>query len=153
MTCPSSDQPLATACGHMTRREGLKFTAASTVASLLLACSPAATPAPSLSTQTPQEQAMPDNTAIRLFQVSFPETDVIELRRRINMTRWPEHELVSDAASRRIWSTPAAVGPTQGVQLATMRKLIQYWGDGLRLEQVRDAFEVAAALHDADRWS
>src|SRR5262245_34498709 len=109
MTCPSSDQPLATACGHMTRREGLKFTAASTVASLLLACSPAATPAPSLSTQTPQEQAMPDNTAIRLFQVSFPETDVIELRRRINMTRWPEHELVSDAASggsgppRRRW--------------------------------------------------
>jgi len=37
-------------------------------------------------------------------------------------------ELVSDAASRRIWSTPAAVGPTQGVQLATMQKLIQYWG-------------------------
>jgi hypothetical protein len=79
-------------------------------------------------TQTPQEQAMPDNTAIRSFQVSFPETDVTELRRRIKMTRWPEHELVSDAASRRIWSTPAAVGPTQGVQLATMQKLIQYWG-------------------------
>src|SRR5262245_37357564 len=71
---------------------------------------------------------MPDNTAIRSFQVSFPETDVTELRRRINMTRWPEHELVSDAASRRIWSTPAAVAPTQGVQLATMQKLIQYWG-------------------------
>jgi pimeloyl-ACP methyl ester carboxylesterase len=42
------------------------------------------------------------------------------------MTRW--HELVSGDASRRIWSTPAAVGPTQGVQLATMQKLIQYWG-------------------------
>ena len=71
---------------------------------------------------------MPDNTAIRSFQVSFPETDVTELRRRIKMTRWPEHELVSDAASRRIWSTPAAVEPTQGVQLATMQKLIQYRG-------------------------
>ena len=71
---------------------------------------------------------MPDNTAIRPFQVSFPEADVSELRRRIKMTRWPQHELVSDAASRRIWSTPAAVGPTQGVQLATMQKLIQYWG-------------------------
>src|SRR4029453_18834993 len=34
------------------------------------------------STQSPQEQAMPDNTAIRSFQVSFPETDVTELRRR-----------------------------------------------------------------------
>src|SRR5215475_6856865 len=80
------------------------------------------------STQTPPEHAMPDNTAIRSFQVSFPEADVSELRRRIKMTRWPEHELVSDAASRRIWATPAAVGPTQGVQLATMQKLMQYWG-------------------------
>ena len=71
---------------------------------------------------------MPDNTAIRSFQVSFPEADVAELRRRIKVTRWPQQELVSDAASRRIWSTPAAVGPTQGVQLATMQKLIQYWG-------------------------
>jgi len=71
---------------------------------------------------------MADNTAIRSFQVSFPESDVTELRRRINMTRWPEHELVSGDASRRIWSTPGAVGPTQGVQLATMQKLIQYWG-------------------------
>jgi epoxide hydrolase-like protein len=71
---------------------------------------------------------MADNTAIRSFQVSFPEGDVTELRRRIKMTRWPEHELVSGDASRRIWSTPGAVGPTQGVQLATMQKLIQYWG-------------------------
>ena len=53
------------------------------------------------STQTPQEQAMPVNTAIRSFQVSFPETEVSELRRRINRTGWPEHELVPDAASRR----------------------------------------------------
>src|SRR6516165_9948893 len=71
---------------------------------------------------------MPDNTAIRPFQVSFPEADISELRRRIKMTRWPQHELVSDAASRRIWSTPTTVGPTQGVQLATMQKLMQYWG-------------------------
>src|SRR5262249_58766230 len=75
-----------------------------------------------------RSKPMPDHTAIRSFQVRFPETDVTELRRRIQMTRWPEHELVSDAASRRIWSTTAAVGPTQGVQLATMQKLIQYWG-------------------------
>ena len=36
---------------------------------------------------------MPDNTAIRSFQVTFPDTDVAELRRRIKMTRWPDHEL------------------------------------------------------------
>jgi pimeloyl-ACP methyl ester carboxylesterase len=35
--------------------------------------------------------------------------------------------LASDAASRSIWST-ASPGDTQGVQLGTMQKLIQYWG-------------------------
>src|SRR5262245_54565860 len=68
-------------------------------------------------------------TAIRPFRVpTVSEAELVELPRRINMTKWPEQELVSDVASRRIWSTPSAVGPTQGVQLATMRKLIQYWG-------------------------
>ena len=71
---------------------------------------------------------MSDNTAIRPFQVKFADADLTDLLRRVKMTRWPERELVSDAASRRIWSTPAAAGPTQGVQLATMQKLIQYWG-------------------------
>jgi Epoxide hydrolase N terminus len=70
---------------------------------------------------------MPDNTAIRPFQVNFPEAEVTELRRRIAATRWPERELVSDEASRSIWATLSA-GDTQGVQLATMQKLIQYWG-------------------------
>ncbi|MER9440559.1 epoxide hydrolase [Mesorhizobium sp. M0340] len=65
---------------------------------------------------------------IRPFTVSFPQEELTELRRRIVATRWPERELVSDEASRRIWSTPATVGPTQGVQLATMQKLMQYWG-------------------------
>jgi hypothetical protein len=105
------------------------YIATSTVASLLPGApagrDTATTPA---STQTRQEQAMPDTTAICSFQVGFPETDLTELRRRIRLTRWPDHELVSDAASRRIWATPATVGPTQGVQLATMQKLIQYWG-------------------------
>src|SRR5262249_44442416 len=68
-------------------------------------------------------------TAIRPFRVpTVSEAELVELRRRITMTRWPEHELVSDDASRRIWSTPAAAGPTQGVQLATMQKLVRYWG-------------------------
>ena len=66
--------------------------------------------------------------SIRPFTVGFPQEEVTELRRRIAATRWPERELVSDAASRRIWSTSAAKGETQGVQLATMQKLIQYWG-------------------------
>jgi pimeloyl-ACP methyl ester carboxylesterase len=75
-----------------------------------------------------QPAAAAEGEAIRPFTVSFPEEDLVELRRRISATRWPERELVSDEASRRIWSTPAAAGPTQGVQLATMQKLMQYWG-------------------------
>lgn len=55
-----------------------------------------------------------DNTAIRPFQVNFPEAELNELRRRVNATRWPERELVNDAS--------------QGVQLATMQKLAHYWG-------------------------
>src|SRR6478609_6090814 len=45
-----------------------------------------------------------DGTAIRPLTVSFPETELTELRRRIKVTRWPERETVTDA--------------TQGVQLA-----------------------------------
>ena len=54
-----------------------------------------------------------DRTAIRRFEVNVPEADLIELRRRINATRWPERETVSDAS--------------QGVQLATMEALARYW--------------------------
>jgi pimeloyl-ACP methyl ester carboxylesterase len=53
------------------------------------------------------------NTAIRPFRISFPNADLADLRRRIVATRWPECETVSDA--------------TQGVQLATMQKLANYW--------------------------
>jgi len=54
-----------------------------------------------------------NKTAIRPLTVGFPETELAELRRRIKATRWPERETVTDA--------------TQGVQLATIQKLAQYW--------------------------
>src|SRR5215207_7821909 len=53
------------------------------------------------------------NTDIRPFSVNVPEAELTELRRRINATRWPERELVTDVS--------------QGVQLATMQKLARYW--------------------------
>jgi pimeloyl-ACP methyl ester carboxylesterase len=55
-----------------------------------------------------------DKNAIRPFQVNVAETELTELRRRINATRWPERETVTDAS--------------QGVQLATIQALAQYWG-------------------------
>src|SRR4026209_2039606 len=65
-------------------------------------------------TNTGATQQGEDKNAIRPFQVNFPEADLTDLRRRINATRWPERETVTDT--------------TQGVQLATMQKLARYWG-------------------------
>jgi len=60
-------------------------------------------------TQRSSEQA----DAVRPFHVSVPEPDLTELRRRINATKWPERETVTDAS--------------QGVQLATTQALARYW--------------------------
>jgi pimeloyl-ACP methyl ester carboxylesterase len=62
-----------------------------------------------------QERSKPaaDKDAIRPFRVNVPEAELTELRRRINATKWPERETVTDQ--------------TQGVQLATIQKLARYW--------------------------
>jgi pimeloyl-ACP methyl ester carboxylesterase len=63
-------------------------------------------------TQRGSEQPA-DKTAIRPFHSNFPETELADLRRRINGTKWPDRETVNDAS--------------QGVQLATTQKLARYW--------------------------
>lgn len=64
-------------------------------------------------TQQHTEQAT-DKTAIRPFpKVNVPDTELTELRRRINATRWPERETVPDQS--------------QGVQLETTQALARYW--------------------------
>jgi pimeloyl-ACP methyl ester carboxylesterase len=68
-------------------------------------------------------------TEVRSFQVEIPEADIADLRRRIAETRWPEKETVTDE--------------TQGVQLATMRALVDYWAndyDFRRFESRLNAF-------------
>jgi pimeloyl-ACP methyl ester carboxylesterase len=50
---------------------------------------------------------------IRPFHVDIPEEALVDLRRRIAATQWPERETVTDQS--------------QGVQLATMQKLARYW--------------------------
>src|SRR5258705_7606470 len=67
---------------------------------------------PTSATQERSEQAI-DTTAIRPFQVNVPEAELTELRRRINATRWPDRETVTDAS--------------QGVQLATPQAVARYW--------------------------
>ncbi|HET6716200.1 MAG TPA: epoxide hydrolase N-terminal domain-containing protein, partial [Nitrososphaeraceae archaeon] len=60
---------------------------------------------------------------IRPFHVNIPEEELIELRRRINATRWPEKETVMEPNFRQ----RGAPNWGQGVQLATMQKLARYW--------------------------
>ncbi|HEY3207381.1 MAG TPA: epoxide hydrolase [Gaiellaceae bacterium] len=57
--------------------------------------------------------AVDSRTEIRSFQVDIPEANIDDLRRRIATTRWPSKELVDDRS--------------QGVQLATLKALADYW--------------------------
>jgi pimeloyl-ACP methyl ester carboxylesterase len=50
---------------------------------------------------------------VRPFHIHVPEEALVDLRRRINATKWPERETVADAS--------------QGVQLATTQKLARAW--------------------------
>jgi pimeloyl-ACP methyl ester carboxylesterase len=56
---------------------------------------------------------MADNDEIRAFEFHASDEDLDDLRTRLKMARWPEKETVADAS--------------QGVQLATMQKLAEYW--------------------------
>jgi pimeloyl-ACP methyl ester carboxylesterase len=51
--------------------------------------------------------------AIRQFEIDFPEERLAEMRSRIEATRWPSMELVDDRS--------------QGVQLATLKALADFW--------------------------
>jgi pimeloyl-ACP methyl ester carboxylesterase len=53
---------------------------------------------------------------IRPFSFRASDEDLADLKRRIAATRWPDRETVNDA--------------TQGVQLATIQKLADYWLNG-----------------------
>ena len=54
--------------------------------------------------------------AIRPFTVNIPQDEIDELRRRMAATRWPDRETVNDQS--------------QGVQLAKLKPLVEYWGTG-----------------------
>jgi pimeloyl-ACP methyl ester carboxylesterase len=50
---------------------------------------------------------------IRPFRIAVPQSALDDLRRRLNATRWPDAEVVSDTS--------------QGVQAARLRRLVDYW--------------------------
>ena len=56
-----------------------------------------------------------EGTSIQPFRFSISDEALVDLKRRIKATSWPSRELVSD--------------DTQGVRLATMQKLADYWAN------------------------
>ena len=63
------------------------------------------------SAQTPAASA-----TIRPFKVNVPDEALVDLRRRIAATRWPDKETVADQS--------------QGAQLNRLQELVRYWGTG-----------------------
>jgi pimeloyl-ACP methyl ester carboxylesterase len=61
---------------------------------------------------------------IRSFDVDFPRAEIDDLRRRIAATRWPEKENVADRS--------------QGVQLAALKALADYWTDAYDFGRVAE---------------
>jgi pimeloyl-ACP methyl ester carboxylesterase len=58
--------------------------------------------------------AVAEDSAIRPFHVNVAEAQLVDLRRRISATRWPDRETVTD--------------DSQGVPLAMIQDLAAYWG-------------------------
>jgi pimeloyl-ACP methyl ester carboxylesterase len=59
-------------------------------------------------------RAAAEDDAIRPFRVNVPEEQLVDLRRRIAETRWPDKETVADRS--------------QGNQLGTLQEIVRYWG-------------------------
>lgn len=62
----------------------------------------------------PNPNTIKSGDAIRPFHIKVPDSVLRDLRRRVQATKWPEKETVSDLS--------------QGVKLAKIKKLVHYWG-------------------------
>jgi pimeloyl-ACP methyl ester carboxylesterase len=57
-----------------------------------------------------------EDESIRLFRINVPEEALVDLRRRVRATRWPDRETVPDQS--------------QGIQLTKIKPLVEHWGSG-----------------------
>ena len=64
--------------------------------------------------QKKQVQTAKDAEAIRPYHISVNQEAITDLKNRVNATRWPAQETVTDQS--------------QGVKLAQIQKLVKYWG-------------------------
>jgi pimeloyl-ACP methyl ester carboxylesterase len=64
--------------------------------------------------QKNQTQTAIDSESIRPYHISVSQEAITDLKNRVNATRWPQQETVTDQS--------------QGVKLAQIQKLVKYWG-------------------------
>ena len=67
-------------------------------------------------TEAAKRSTVTEDKSIKPFEISMPESALVDLRRRISETRLPRKELVEDRS--------------QGVQLAMIQELARYWAKG-----------------------
>ena len=91
---------------------------------------------PTSATQQRSERPLTRPRFVR-FVWMFRKRNSTELRRRINATRFPEKETVTDFS--------------QGVQLAFIQALARYWATDYNWRQVRGETELLSPIHHRDR--
>ncbi len=64
--------------------------------------------------QKKEVQAVKNSEAIRPYHISVNQEAITDLKNRVNATRWPQQETVTDQS--------------QGVKLAQIQRLVKYWG-------------------------
>ena len=108
------------ACKEVSRRQFLQTSAAGAVFTAL---------GVGLVADVFAEESTTGSIAITPFTINIPQSALDDLRRRLDLTRWPNRQTVSD------WS--------QGVPLEKARALIEYWRtryDWRRAEKTINSF-------------
>jgi hypothetical protein len=85
-----------------------------------------------------QVVAAPAGNSIRPFRINVPDEALVDLRRRLAATRWPEKETVADES--------------QGVPLATLQELVRYWQTDYDWRKVEARLNVLPAHRMLSIW-
>ncbi len=63
-----------------------------------------------------------DESTIRPFRINIPQDQIVDLRKRLAATRFPDRETVTDES--------------QGIRLSEIQALVRYWGEGYNWRRV-----------------
>ena len=84
-------------------------------------------------------EASSDGVAIRPFTIDVPEEELTDLRSRINATKWPDRETVTDES--------------QGVRLATIQELARYWATDYNWRKCEAKLNALPQIPEVSPWT